>query len=158
MTTHLLPWLCTQVKSSVFPVNRWGTECSKEDLIDKPCSCYGGAPRRKKFLALASEGGDVVTLDLGEHFGGSGLFFPTFRGNITGSFFEEVGYDAVGLGYTDLASFKDSSDPTGMVPLARFFQRFIGRQGVVSTSLNVSDTPCALPQHCTRLQAAFMYI
>ena len=132
----------SHIKGSSFPVDRWGTECSRALLNASPCSCYGGAARRHTFLADGDGVGEKITLDAGEHISGSGLFFPTLRGNASGSFFNAAGYDAVGLGYADFMAFVTPSDPSGAHGLARFLQRHV--QHAVATSFNFTDTPRAL--------------
>eukprot|EP00966_Prymnesium_polylepis_P303662 7014596-Prymnesium_polylepis.1 len=84
------------IQGASFLVDRWGTKCSGDALNATPCSCFGGAARRHAFLAGGRETTslDVVTLDAGEHFSGSGLFFPALRGNASGAFFAATHYDA----------------------------------------------------------------
>ena len=54
--------------------NAFSTECSAADYAASGgCDCYGGAARR--VAAFTSRGEDVVALDTGAHFFGSGLFF-----------------------------------------------------------------------------------
>ena len=41
----------TAVRGAAFPTNQWGAECDTETYNSTPCSCYGGAARRRTFLS-----------------------------------------------------------------------------------------------------------
>ena len=100
--------LSSQVRGAVFPVNRWGTMCSLDDLEEDSCDCYGGAARRQGVIdrnraRAAAHGADHVLLDLGAFFFGSGIFYSTFYGSVSASFFTKAGYDAHTFAFRDLA-------------------------------------------------------
>jgi hypothetical protein len=87
----------TSVEGAAFPTNRWGTECDAETYNSTPCSCYGGAARRRTYLSAGRQNADTVSLDLTSYFFGNGLFFPCFQGNASAEFFASAGYEAFGL-------------------------------------------------------------
>ena len=64
----------TAVRGAAFPTDQWGAECDTETLNSTPCSCYGGAARRRTFLSAGRQDADTVTLDLTSYFFGNGLF------------------------------------------------------------------------------------
>ena len=41
----------TAVRGAAFPTNKYGAECDTETYNSTPCSCYGGAARRRTFLS-----------------------------------------------------------------------------------------------------------
>jgi hypothetical protein len=77
-----------RVRGAVYPVQTNEQACSNVTYRDQPCDCFGGAARR---LGALREDGSAITIDTGEHFAGSGLFFPVFHGNASAHFFAHVG-------------------------------------------------------------------
>ena len=137
-----------ETRGAVYPVNRWGNQCSgpmppppppplspDEASGEAPpapplapsCSCTGGAARRRTLIgagaaaAGAAENAitpsNVVSLDTGAFFSGSGKFFSAFGGNASSEFFAENAYDGYALTYRDFAA------GDGPTTLARYLQR-----------------------------------
>ena len=131
------------VRGSAFPVNGWGSECSASDYADTPCDCYGGAARRAGVLAAATHP-DVVSLDAGEHFFGSGSFFPAFGGVASAELFAACGYEAYGLRYRDFSAFANSSSD-GAAALSAILDRMRAHDPTlplpVVSNLDVSGVP-----------------
>ena len=66
------------------------------------CSCVGGAARRS--TAFTRRGANVVALEAGGHFFGSGLFFDAFQGRAGAEFFVDSRYDAWCLSEDDFGA------------------------------------------------------
>ena len=117
--------LVTQdVRGAAFPASEYGTECSVAAVSDFSCTCYGGADRRKAFLAAGKLDPNTVALDMGSYFNGGGLFFPILRGNASAEFFAGAGYEASGLAYRDYAAFAGTEgDADGTHSLAAHLAR-----------------------------------
>eukprot|EP00939_MAST-03C_sp_MAST-3C-sp1_P002632 g2632.t1 len=78
---------------------------SRTDYNRTPDNCFGGAFRRATVMKEAETEDHRVTtikIDGGGFFYGGGLFYPTFRGNVSTILFGESGYDAWALGYRDM--------------------------------------------------------
>ena len=71
--------ITSDVHGAAYPVNGWGTACSGQAFNETPCDCYGGAARRQTFLGDSRDEPHVVSIDLGDYFSGSGLFFSSFH-------------------------------------------------------------------------------
>ncbi|KAJ8602704.1 hypothetical protein CTAYLR_003794 [Chrysophaeum taylorii] len=96
-TTTLI--VTSQVLGAAYPVDSSGTECAAETYLATPCACFGGAARRAAFL----EDDDVVGIDMGGYFFGSGLFYETFEGGGSARLFKASGYAARGLNSRDFS-------------------------------------------------------
>ena len=113
-----------EVRGAAFPVNEYGTECPVAAVRDSSCTCYGGADRRKAFLAAGKRDPNTIALDLGSYFNGGGLFFPILRGNASAELFAGAGYEAYGLAYRDYAAFVGTEgDADGTHTLAAHLAR-----------------------------------
>ena len=89
-----------EVRGAVYPIDSTNSQCSSND----GCTCYGGAARRRTKLGSRTVGDDVIVLDTGSYFTGSGTFFYAFEGDASAEFFADSGYDAYGLTYRDLGA------------------------------------------------------
>ena len=118
---HISLLLTENVRGAAFPVNGWGSESGRADYADDPCSCDGGAARRAAVLQ-AAQTADVVSIDRGGHFFGSGSFFPAFAGDASSEMFATCSYEAYGLSYRDFAAFANSSSD-GAAALASYLDR-----------------------------------
>ena len=134
-----------EVRGAVWPLNRWNSLCSTDDVNATPCNCFGGASRRQAVFSNAPE---HVSIDTGSYFSGSGcarpplpitqrpapnralvseppyhrmdrLYFPVFRGNVSAEYFAAAGYKAWTLSYRDFAAGASAAEPTGGALLAR---------------------------------------
>jgi len=134
-----------EVRGAVWPLNRWNSPCSTDDVSATPCNCFGGASRRQAVFSNAPE---HVSIDTGSYFSGSGcarpplpitqrpapnralvseppyhrmdrLYFPVFRGNVSAEYFAAAGYKAWTLSYRDFAAGASAAEPTGGALLAR---------------------------------------
>ena len=141
----------TAVRGAAFPTNQWGAECDTETYNSTPCSCYGGAARRRTFLSTGRQNADTVSLDLTSYFFGNGLFFPSFQGQASGEFFAAAGYEAFGLGYRDFAAFAGAnpSDPDGIAVLAAHLARIraLDPSLPLATASNIDLRGTALEAH-----------
>ena len=61
------------VRGAVWPLNKWNSPCSTDDVNATPCDCYGGASRRQAVFSSATE---HVSIDTGSYFSGSGCAAP----------------------------------------------------------------------------------
>ena len=62
-----------EVRGAVWPLNKWNSPCSTDDVNATPCDCYGGASRRQAVFSSATE---HVSIDTGSYFSGSGCAAP----------------------------------------------------------------------------------
>ena len=99
-----------EVRGAVYPVDRWGGQCeSNVSQVSADCGCFGGASRRAAYIHEGtsvlggSEGHNVITLDTGAYFSGSGKFYPAFGGNASAAKFAAANYDTFGLAFRDLS-------------------------------------------------------
>ena len=74
------------------PAVKKGQECPPY-AVD-PCTCVGGAARRQTVLERARTDDNTLVIDTGGYFAGSGLFYPTFRGNASRDMFAATGYNS----------------------------------------------------------------
>ena len=130
-----------EVRGAVYPLNRWNTPCSSDDLNATPCNCYGGASRRHAVLTST----DAVTIDTGSYFSGSGLYFPVHRGNVSAEYFAASGYRAWTLSYRDFSAFATASEPTGGQGLRAYIDRVrtsnLSVPAPIVSNLNTTDDP-----------------
>eukprot|EP00039_Didymoeca_costata_P008903 m.118487 g.118487 ORF g.118487 m.118487 type:complete len:1623 (+) comp14278_c0_seq1:281-5149(+) len=110
----------SEIRGAIFPVDKYGTQCSVDKYSEEPCDCYGGAARRQGALdKIRLETKDLILLDSSAYFYGSGIFFRTFGGRASADFFAMAKYNANGLGYRDFSAAVSISDSPGTV-LSRF--------------------------------------
>ena len=78
------------VRGAISRVDGWGGACDMGDGADL-CACDGGADRRQTVLEQGREGNNTLVVDTGAYFYGSGLFFPSFRGDASRDLFAAAG-------------------------------------------------------------------
>ena len=130
-----------EVRGAAYPVNKYSTQCKADDYAAQPCKCYGGAARRASFIGQP----DVISIDTGSHFSGSGLFFPAFQGNGSGQLFASAGYNSWALTYRDLTAFAQlGSTDGGAARLAEYLAYVAALDPSlpppVSTNINLTGT------------------
>ena len=133
-----------KVNGAAFPANRFGTQCSLQELETSPCSCYGGAARRK---TLTSQPG-VISIDTGSHFHGGGTFFAVFRGEVQSNLFAQQNFSAWGLTYRDFLAFARGDAGAadgGAHGLAQYIARVQATDRLIppptATNINLLRTP-----------------
>ncbi|MAD24483.1 MAG: hypothetical protein CMO44_09965, partial [Verrucomicrobiales bacterium] len=79
---------------------------SQQCAASSPCECFGGAARRRSYIGsgTTTDAGNVVALDTGAYFSGSGKFYSAFNGNASVEFFADSNYEAFGLTYRDFSA------------------------------------------------------
>jgi hypothetical protein len=104
----------------------------------------GGAARRTSAFATerinaAAERVDMVTLDTGAFFFGSGPMFSTFRGEGSTTLMKAIGYDGTTLTFRDFTAGVQGDDPTGGELLAEFIAN-TGGAAAVATNMRIPAT------------------
>lgn len=97
------------IRGAVFPVDASGAQA--KDANFESCSLYGGAARREAQIAAwrVDEPLDVIAVDGGSYFFGSGTSYYAFDTTASAQFFSRFGYDAASLRYLDLAAGGDET-------------------------------------------------
>lgn len=95
------------IRGAIFPVDATGAQA--RDANFESCSLFGGAARREAQLAAwrVDEPSDVIAVDGGSYFFGSGTSYYAFDTSASAHFFTRFGYDAASLRYLDLAACGD---------------------------------------------------
>ena len=62
-----------EVRGAVWPLNKYNSPCSTDNVNATPCNCFGGASRRQAVFSNAPE---HVSIDTGSYFSGSGCARP----------------------------------------------------------------------------------
>ena len=141
-TWDLYLTMSAEVRGTIFPVNKWGTMCSLDDLEDDACDCYGGVARRQGVMdrnraRAEANGADHLALDEGAYFFGSGLFYPSFKGVKSAKYFAKSDYDAFTWTFRDFTvAATDGKDLAKFVDWAR--ARDPSLPPAVVTNLNTS--------------------
>ena len=99
----------------ILEFNRFGAPCRPEDA--SAGRCFGGVARRATVLEqIRAESPHVLLLDAGDQFQGT-LFYSRFKGTLTATLMNELGYDAMVVGNHEfddgpevLAAFVDQVD------------------------------------------------
>jgi ABC-type branched-subunit amino acid transport system substrate-binding protein len=98
---------------AVFMVDKdRGQQCDATTPHDS-CACVGGAARRRTILEQGRHDPNTLLIDAGGYFSGSGMFFPTFRGNASRDMFADAGYNMWSLSFRDFGAGVSTGDPTG---------------------------------------------
>lgn len=118
---HLLLFLCPcldavqhsvrlvftgDIRGGIFPADQDNVQTPDDNF--EACTVFGGAARREGYLALwrdmsAASSEDLIVLDGGSHFFGSGTAYYAFHLNASATFMNRAGYDAASLRYLDLS-------------------------------------------------------
>ena len=127
--------------------------CSRLPSIPRMTQCTGGAARRRVLIgpgatatgaaARLSTPNNVVSLDCGAFFAGSGKFFAAFGGNASSEFFAESAYDAYSLTYRDFAAGSGPATLAGYLHRARSLQPALPR--AVVTNFNSTGEEVLAP-------------
>lgn len=98
-TTVVTLLVTREVRGLALPVSKWGMQCSNLDT----CDCKGGAHRRRAYIGPGTETDlpNVVAVDCGAYFWGSGSLFATFHGNASAELFADARYDGHSLTFRD---------------------------------------------------------
>jgi len=77
-------YVTREVQGAVYPVNRVnGTQCNAvSNAVYSDCDCLGGLAKRRQFVGQGSPAeisANVVALDTGSFYSGSGRFYPAFK-------------------------------------------------------------------------------
>lgn len=93
------------IRGGIFPADQNNVQIVDDDF--EACAVFGGAARREAYVALwrdmsASASQDLIVLDGGSYFFGSGTTYYAFNVNASATFMNRFGYDVASLRYLDL--------------------------------------------------------
>ena len=109
-TFDLTLLITRDVRGAAYPVTSSTSQCDpailQTDRNTGSCDCLGGAARRRAYLGTGTSttAADVVSIDTGSYFSGSGTFYAAFNGTASATFFADAGYEAFGLTYRDFGA------------------------------------------------------
>eukprot|EP00753_Platysulcus_tardus_P014749 PLAT4443.5.p1 GENE.PLAT4443.5~~PLAT4443.5.p1 ORF type:complete len:1083 (-),score=544.47 PLAT4443.5:164-3412(-) len=121
------------LRGRLLPVDRFGGDCSLQDLADSPESCFGGAARRSTVVDwVRGNASNVVLVDAGDVYFGS-LFFQVFHGEATAEVLNAQRYDALCLGQSEF--YQD------VLTLRTFLSHIDARIPVLAANVDFSEEP-----------------